>query len=111
MREGLIGMLLTRVPAERIIFEAPSGAQQKWFVRHLGIDVNLGNVTPDDVIALETLRRGLRSDTAGLAMRRQGSRLDTAVYSTGSREVTLRTDDFGRALELTDAILAARRAA
>ena len=36
------------------------------------------NVTPDDVIALETLRRGLRSDTAGLAMRRQGSRLDTA---------------------------------
>jgi transcription-repair coupling factor (superfamily II helicase) len=38
-------------------------------------------------------------------------RLDTAVYSTGSREVTLRTDDFSRALELTDAILAARRAA
>jgi transcription-repair coupling factor (superfamily II helicase) len=38
-------------------------------------------------------------------------RLDTAVYSTSGREVTLRTDDFGRALELTDAILAARRAA
>jgi phosphosulfolactate synthase len=65
--------LLARVPADRIIFEAPSPAQQKWFVRHLGIDVNLGNVATDEVIALETLRRGLRADTAGLALRRHGS--------------------------------------
>jgi phosphosulfolactate synthase len=78
VRETLVSHLLARVPSERIIFEAPSAAQQKWFVRRVGIDVNLGNVAPDEVIALETLRRGLRSDTAGLAMRRQGSRLETA---------------------------------
>ena len=79
VRDGLVATLLRRVPAERIIFEAPEGSQQKWFVRHLGVDVNLGNVPPDDVIALETLRRGLRSDTAGLAMHRQGSRLEGAA--------------------------------
>ena len=78
VREQLVGTLLSRVPAERIIFEAPAGDQQKWFVRRLGIDVNLGNVPPDEVIALETLRRGLRSDTAGLALYRQGSRLESA---------------------------------
>jgi phosphosulfolactate synthase len=78
VREDLVSTLLARVPAERIIFEAPAAKQQKWFVRNIGIDVNLGNVAPDEVIALETLRRGLRADTLGLAMRRQGSRLDTA---------------------------------
>lgn len=72
IREPLVSALVARVPAERIIFEAPAPAQQKWFVRHLGIDVNLGNIAPDEVIALETLRRGLRADTAGLAARRNG---------------------------------------
>src|SRR5688572_3146078 len=76
VREPLVTALLERVPADRIIFEAPSPAQQKWFVRHLGVDVNLGNIATDEVIALETLRRGLRADTAGLAMRRQGSQRD-----------------------------------
>jgi phosphosulfolactate synthase len=74
IREPLVSALVSRVPGDRIIFEAPSPAQQKWFVRHLGIDVNLGNVATDEVIALETLRRGLRADTAGLALRRQGGR-------------------------------------
>jgi phosphosulfolactate synthase len=74
IREPLVSALVARVPADRIIFEAPAPAQQKWFVRHLGIDVNLGNVATDEVIALETLRRGLRADTAGLALRRHGSR-------------------------------------
>jgi phosphosulfolactate synthase len=69
VRESLVTTLLAQVPAERIIFEAPSAAQQKWFVRNIGIDVNLGNIAPDEVIALETLRRGLRGDTAALAMR------------------------------------------
>ena len=45
----------------------------EYVVRHLGVDVNLGNVATDEVIALETLRRGLRADTAGLAMRRSGN--------------------------------------
>jgi phosphosulfolactate synthase len=72
IREPLVSTLVARVPAERIIFEAPAPAQQKWFVRHLGIDVNLGNVAPDEVIALETLRRGLRADTARMAARLNG---------------------------------------
>jgi phosphosulfolactate synthase len=71
IREPLVSALVARVPVDRIIFEAPSSAQQKWFVRHLGVDVNLGNVPGDEVIALETLRRGLRADTAGLALRRR----------------------------------------
>ncbi|MGH9000188.1 MAG: phosphosulfolactate synthase [Acidimicrobiia bacterium] len=75
-RAELISTVVSRVPSERIIFEAPTGTQQKWFVKHLGIDVNLGNVAHDDIIALETLRRGLRADTAALAIARQGSRLD-----------------------------------
>ena len=78
VREDLVGTLLSRLPAERIIFEAPEAKQQKWFVRNIGIDVNLGNVAPDEVIALETLRRGLRADTLGLAIRQQGSRLEAA---------------------------------
>src|SRR5919206_304798 len=70
-REPLVTALVARVPVDRIIFEAPVPTQQKWFVRHLGVDVNLGNVSTDEVIALETLRRGLRADTAGLALRRR----------------------------------------
>ena len=60
IREPLVTALVARVPADKIIFEAPSPAQQKWFVRHLGIDVNLGNVATDEVIALETLRRTMK---------------------------------------------------
>jgi phosphosulfolactate synthase len=78
VREALVSGVLARVSAERIIFETPAAAQQKWFVRNLGVDVNLGNIAPDEVIALETLRRGLRADTLGLATRRQGSRLEGA---------------------------------
>lgn len=68
VREDLVSTVLGKVPVDRIIFEAPSAAQQKWFVRNLGVDINLGNVAPDEVIALETLRRGLRADTLALAM-------------------------------------------
>ncbi|MGH9035105.1 MAG: phosphosulfolactate synthase [Acidimicrobiia bacterium] len=68
IREPLVQALVAGVPADRLIFEAPDRAHHKWFVRHLGIEVNLGNVAPDDVIGIETLRRGLRADTAGLAV-------------------------------------------
>ncbi len=73
-RPELIDALLSRIPAEKVIFEAPTTIQQKWFVKRLGIDVNLGNVATDEIIALETLRRGLRADTAALALSQQGSR-------------------------------------
>ncbi len=63
VREGLIDEILTKIPADKIIFEAPLKAQQVWFIKLLGTNVNLGNIAPNDVIPLETLRLGLRADT------------------------------------------------
>jgi phosphosulfolactate synthase len=54
------------VPSEKVIFEAPRKNQQAWFIRRLGTNANLGNITPDEVVALETLRLGLRADTLDL---------------------------------------------
>jgi phosphosulfolactate synthase len=67
-RQDLIDALLAAVPPGRIIFETPTKAQQAWFVERLGAEANLGNVAPDDVIGVETLRRGLRADTVALAL-------------------------------------------
>jgi len=63
-RTGLIDEVVHAVPFERLLFEAPRKAQQVWFLRHFGLDVNLGNIAPQDVLSLETLRLGLRADTA-----------------------------------------------
>src|SRR5476651_862463 len=63
VRQGLIDEILTQIPAETIIFEAPQKAQQVWFIKLIGANVNLGNIAPADVIPLETLRLGIRSDT------------------------------------------------
>ena len=63
VRQGLIDEILTQIPQETIIFEAPQKAQQTWFIKLLGSNVNLGNIAPAEVIPLETLRLGLRSDT------------------------------------------------
>jgi phosphosulfolactate synthase len=63
VREDLVKVILDRIPQDRVIFEAPTKAQQAWFVRQLGADVNIGNVEPASVLALETLRLGLRADT------------------------------------------------
>jgi phosphosulfolactate synthase len=65
VRSALADLLAAEVPAERVIFEAPQKAQQSWFVRRLGAEVNLGNIPMPEVLALETLRLGLRADTAG----------------------------------------------
>jgi phosphosulfolactate synthase len=65
-RTGLIDEIVHEVDAARLIFEAPQKHQQVWFIEHFGPDVNLGNVLPDDVISLETLRVGLRADTLNL---------------------------------------------
>lgn len=66
VRGALVETIAARLPVERIIFEAPLTAQQSWMVRHLGTEVNLGNVPPEEVLPLETLRLGLRADTARL---------------------------------------------
>jgi phosphosulfolactate synthase len=63
IRDELIAALVGEAGIERLIFEAPRRSQQAWLVRHFGPDVNLGNVLPWDLIAVESLRLGLRSDT------------------------------------------------
>ncbi len=59
----LINKIVAKVPAEKIIWETPQKSQQAYFINQLGANVNLGNIAPNEVIALETLRIGLRSDT------------------------------------------------
>ena len=63
MRTELIAEIAEAVDPSNVIFEAPTKAAQAWFVKTIGPDVNLGNIPPDEVIPLETLRRGLRGDT------------------------------------------------
>ena len=63
MRTDLIGEIAAAVGTDRVVFEAPSKAAQAWFIKAFGPSVNLGNIPPDEVIPLETLRRGLRGDT------------------------------------------------
>lgn len=63
VREGLVQEILTQIPSERIIWEAPLKAQQVYFLELLGANVNLGNLAPAEVISLEAMRVGLRGDT------------------------------------------------
>jgi phosphosulfolactate synthase len=63
VRQGLIDEILTQIPEETIIWEAPQKPQQVWFIKLIGANVSLGNIAPIDVIPLETLRLGIRSDT------------------------------------------------
>jgi phosphosulfolactate synthase len=58
--------ILTKIDGEKIIWEAPQKAQQTYFIALVDANVNLGNIAINDVIPLETLRLGLRSDTFGL---------------------------------------------
>ena len=63
VRSGLVEEILTKIPFEKIIWEAPQREQQVWFIKLLDSNVNLGNIAPNEVIPLETLRLGIRSDT------------------------------------------------
>ncbi len=63
MRTELIGEIAGAVGTANVIFEAPNKAAQAWFVQEFGPEVNLGNIPPEEVIPLETLRLGLRGDT------------------------------------------------
>ena len=63
MRTDLIKEIANAVGPANIVFEAPTKAAQSWFVKQFGPSVNLGNIPPDEVIPLETLRLGLRGDT------------------------------------------------
>jgi len=63
VRTGLIDEIAHAVDTERLIFEAPRREQQVWLLKRFGTECNLGNIAPGDVLSLETLRLGLRSDT------------------------------------------------
>jgi phosphosulfolactate synthase len=64
LRYGLLEEILeSGVDVDRLLFEAPTSTLQGYFVRRIGTDVNVGNVAPNDIVGLETLRLGLRSET------------------------------------------------
>ena len=63
MRTGLVDEIVHSIEVSDVLFEAPTKASQAWFVKQFGPEVNLGNIPPEEVIALETLRLGLRADT------------------------------------------------
>jgi phosphosulfolactate synthase len=63
VKEGLIDEIRDSIDPGQLVFEAPGKKQQVWFIKHFGSDVNLGNIAPEEVISLETLRLGLRGDT------------------------------------------------
>jgi phosphosulfolactate synthase len=63
LRTGLVEEIADSIPQEKILWEAPQKMQQVWFIKEFGKEVNLGNIAIKDIIALETLRLGLRGDT------------------------------------------------
>ncbi len=66
VREGLVQEILTQIPGEKILWEAPQKAQQLYFLELVGCNANLGNIAPIEVIPLEAMRIGLRGDTFNL---------------------------------------------
>ena len=71
VREGLVQEILTQIPGEKIIWEAPQKEQQLYFIELLGCNVNLGNIAPSEVLPLETMRIGLRGDTFHLFLNKE----------------------------------------
>ncbi len=73
VREGLVQEILTQIPGEKVIWEAPQKAQQLYFIELLGANVNLGNIAPTEVIPMETMRIGLRGDTFHLYLNKENA--------------------------------------
>lgn len=74
VREGLVQEILTQIPGEKIIWEAPQKEQQLYFIELLGCNVNLGNIAPTEVLPLETMRIGLRGDTFHLFLDKEAAK-------------------------------------
>jgi phosphosulfolactate synthase len=70
VREGLVQEILTKIPAEKILWEAPLKDQQLYFLTLIGANANLGNINPTEIIALEAMRVGLRGDTFELYLKK-----------------------------------------
>jgi phosphosulfolactate synthase len=73
VREGLVQEILTQIPEEKIIWEAPQKAQQLYFIELIGCNVNLGNIAPTEVLPLESMRIGLRGDTFHLFLNKENA--------------------------------------
>jgi len=71
VREGLVQEILTQIPENKIIWEAPQKAQQLYFLELLGCNANLGNIAPSEVISLEAMRVGLRGDSFHLFLNKE----------------------------------------
>jgi phosphosulfolactate synthase len=71
VREGLVQEILTQIPSEKILWEAPQKSQQLYFIELIGANVNLGNIAPNEMIALEAMRIGLRGDTFDLFLNKK----------------------------------------
>ena len=63
IKKDLIDKITSNIPVDNILWEAPQKKQQVWFINSFGANVNLGNISPNDIISLECLRLGLRGDT------------------------------------------------
>ena len=63
IKKDLINKITSVIPIDKILWEAPQKKQQVWFINSFGANVNLGNISPNDIISLECLRLGLRGDT------------------------------------------------
>lgn len=63
VRSGLVAEIIRKIPQDKIIWEAPLKSQQVWFIKLYGANVNLGNIAPNEILPLETLRLGLRGDS------------------------------------------------
>jgi phosphosulfolactate synthase len=74
VREGLVQEILTQIPEEKILWEAPQKSQQLYFIELIGCNVNLGNIAPNEMIALEAMRIGLRGDTFHLFLDKEVAR-------------------------------------
>ncbi|MDY7039907.1 MAG: phosphosulfolactate synthase [Chloroflexota bacterium] len=68
VRKDLVTEITARIPPDRLLFEAPHKSQQVWLIQRFGPNANLGNIPANEVVALETLRLGLRGDTAELSL-------------------------------------------
>ncbi|MEO8721179.1 MAG: phosphosulfolactate synthase [Ginsengibacter sp.] len=74
VRQGLVNEILTRIPAEKILWEAPQKSQQLFFLELVGCNANLGNIAPSEIIPLEAMRIGLRGDTFHLYLDKESAK-------------------------------------
>ena len=87
IRSGLLEEITDQIPAKYLLFEAPKKEQQVWFIRKYGSNVNLGNIQPEEVIPLETLRLGLRGDTLlDFYSLGKGNELDQVIKANGMND-------------------------